>query len=171
MRAFAANGYRLRHARLEVRVIYSGFLLLTLVGMATMAAFQLYHIGLSPNRIATFYRGGELDGQMVFAKSLRELVEMTHFHAFIFGVIYLVLAHLFIATAVPPKLKLGLVVLGFIGLFIDLVAPWLVRFVAGGFAPLALMAWLAEWVSFASYVGVPLWEMWSPDAEGDVDLE
>jgi hypothetical protein len=172
MRAFAANGYRLRHARLEVRVVYSGFLLLTLVGMATMAAFQMYHIGLSPARIATFYRGGELDGQMVFAKTLRELVEMTHFHAFIFGVIYLVLAHLFIATSVTPTVKMGLVILGFVGFFSDLLAPWLIRFVAAGFAPLALIAWLSEWISFGAYVGVPLWEMWSPgDDDDDVGLE
>lgn len=171
MRAFAANGYRLRHARLEVRLVYSGFLLLTLVGMATMAAFQFYHIGVSPGRIAAFYRGGELGGQMAFAKTLRELVEMTHFHAFIFGVIYLVLAHLFIATSVAPKVKVTLIVLGFAGLFADLLAPWLIRFVAAEFAPLALCAWLAEWISFSAYIGVPLWEMWSADADADVGLE
>lgn len=171
MRAFAANGYRLRHARFEVRLIYSGFLLLTLVGMATMAAFQFHHIGASPERIAAFYRGGELGGQMAFAKTLRELVEMTHFHAFIFGVVYLVLAHLFIATSIAPNLKIALIVLGFVGLFVDLLAPWLIRFVAGGFAVLALFAWVAEWISFAAYIGAPLWEMWSGEEDAEVELE
>lgn len=172
MKAFAANGYRLRYARVEVRIVYSGFLLLILVGMATLAALQLYHIGLSPDRIAAFYRGGELGGQMAFAKTVRELVETTHFHAFIFGVVYLVLAHLFIATSVSPSLKTALVLLGLVALLIDLLAPWLIRFVAGGFAYLLMLAWLAEWVSFAAFIGVPMWEMWivGDDAD-DIGLE
>lgn len=171
MKAFASNGYRLRYARLEVRLVYSGFLLLSLVGMATMAAFQLHHIGVSPSGIAAFYRGGELGGQMVFEKTMRELVEMTHFHSFIFAVVYLVLAHLFIATPLAPTLKIGFIVLGFVGLFVDLLAPWLVRFVSGEFAYLTLLAWLAEWTSFAAFIGVPMWEMWSGDTSVDVDLE
>ena len=34
MRAFAASGYLLRDARLEIRMVYTGFLLVVLVGMA-----------------------------------------------------------------------------------------------------------------------------------------
>lgn len=170
MRAFASSSYRLGNARLEVRLAYSGFLVLTLIGMATMAAFQLHHIGATPGRVAAHYRGGEVAGQMTFAKTVRELVEVTHFHAFIFAVVYLVLAHLFIATAVSQGTKHGLIVLGFVGLFADLLAPWLICFVAAGFAYLQLFAWSAEWVSFGAFIFIPLREMWFGN-DADVALE
>jgi len=160
MKAFAANGYLLRHAKLEVRFVYTGFLLLTLVGMITMGAFQLYHVGPTPSRVAAYYRGGESAGQMTFAKTFRELVEVTHFHSFIMGLVYLVLAHLFLATGVNAAVKRCVLVAAFAGLVTDMVSPWLVRYLAGGFAYLQIGAWGAEWIGFGALVGVPLIEMW-----------
>jgi hypothetical protein len=160
MRAFSANGYLLRHAKLEVRLVYTGFLLLALVGMVTMGAFQVYHIGPSPSRAAAYYRGGESGGQMTFAKTFRELVEVTHFHSFIMGMVYLVLAHLFLATGVSAGVKRGVIVIGFVGLFGDLVSPWLIRYVSGELAYVQLVSWFAEWIGFGAFVTVPLMEMW-----------
>lgn len=160
MKAFAANGYQLRAARFEVRLVYTGFLVLVAIGMLTMAAFQLYHVGPTPAEVATHYRGGERAGAMSFPKTARELVEITHFHAFIMGVVYLVLAHLFLATPVRPALKQTLIVLGFGGLVGDIVAPWLIRYVSAVFAYLQVTAWAAQWIGFGAFVGVPLFEMW-----------
>ena len=160
MRAFASNGYLLRDAKLEVRLVYTGFLLLVLVGMATMAAFQVYHIGPTPSRAAAYYRGGESGGQMMFAKTFRELVEVTHFHSFIMGIVYVVLAHLFLATSVTRGVKRAFVVLAFAGLAGDLVSPWLIRYVSGVFAYLQLASWVAEWLPFGAFVCVPMAEMW-----------
>jgi len=164
MKAFAANNYLLRHARLEVRLIYTAFLGLVVVGMLTMAAFELYHIGPTPSRVAAYYRGGEHGGEMTFAKTFRELVEVTHFHAFIMGIVYLVLAHLFIASPLRPDIKRGFILLTFAGLFGDLLSPWLVRYVSAMFAPVALLSWLAEWIGFTAFVAVPLVEMWGAPA-------
>lgn len=160
MRAFAANGYQLRDARLEVRLVYTGFLILVLIGMATMVVFELYHIGPTPSRAAAYYRGGESAGEMTFPKTARQLVEVTHFHTFIMGVVYLVLAHLFLATPLRPQLKRVLIVLAFAGLAGDLVAPWLIRYVAGGFAYVQLASWVAEWIGFGAFIFVPMGEMW-----------
>ena len=171
MRAFAGNGYLLRTARVEVRLVYTAFLLLTLIGMLTMAAFQLKHVGPTPGRIAAYYRGGERAGEMTFAKTFRELVEVTHFHSFIMGVIYLVLAHLFIATTVRPALKRWLIVAAFLGLAGDIVSPWLIVYVSGAFAPLLMVTWLGEWVSFGAFVFVPLVEMWAYGDRDDVPPE
>ncbi|MBP1684815.1 MAG: conserved rane protein of unknown function [Deltaproteobacteria bacterium] len=160
MKAIAANGYMLRHAKLEVRLVYTGFLFLALVGMVTMGAFELYHIGPSPSRVEAYYRGGESAGQMTFAKTFRELVEVTHFHSFIMGVVYLVLAHLFLATGVSASVKRSVIVAAFAGLASDMVSPWLIRYVAGELAYLQIAAWIAEWIGFGGMVGVPLVEMW-----------
>lgn len=160
MRAFGGAGYQLRDARLEVRLVYTGFLVLTLIGMLTMAAFQLYHIGPTASRVAAYYRGGESGAEMSFAKTFRQLVEVTHFHSFIMGVVYLVLAHLFIATPLTPTVKRCFIVLAFAGLAGDLIAPWLIRYATAGFAYLQLSAWAAEWIGFAAFIGVPIVEMW-----------
>jgi hypothetical protein len=171
MRAFASSGYLLRDSRLEIRFIYTGFLLLVLVGMTTMAAFELRHIGPTPVRIAAYYRGGEVGGQMTFPKTFRELVEVTHFHSFIMGIVYLVLAHLFVATAVRPAVKQLLIVLAFVGLASDMVAPWLIRYLSSGFAYLQVAAWIAEWVGFGAFVFIPVGEMWFSNGRAEFPPE
>ena len=160
MKAFSNSGYLLGNARLEVRLVYSGFLVLVLVGMGTMAALQLGHLGPTPAAIATAMRGGERDGAMVFAKPLREMIELTHFHAFTMGVVYLILAHLVIATRAPAWVKRWSIVLGFAGLTGDVLGLWLVRYVSPLFAWAELAAWIAEWMALLAYVIFPLWDMW-----------
>jgi len=160
VRSFGAPSYLLRHARIEVRFIYTGFLLLVLIGMLTMAAFQLRQIGPTPARVATYYRGGDRAGEMAFPKTFRELVEVTHFHSFIMGIVYLVLAHLFIATGVGERAKQALILVGFAGLAGDLVSPWLIRYLACGFAYLQILSWSCEWIGFGGFIYFPLREMW-----------
>src|SRR5437899_8614725 len=142
MRQFSAPGYLLRYARPEVRLIYTGFLVLVFIGLLTMAAFETRQIGPTPARIASYYRGGDRGGEMSFPKTFRELVEVTHFHSFIMGIVYLVLAHLFIATSIASRLKLTLIVLAFAGMTGDLIGPWLIRYVAGEFAYFQLSSWV-----------------------------
>ena len=160
MRSFAASGYLLSDARVEVRLVYTGFLLLVVVGMVTMAAFQLKHVGPGPEQVAAYYRGGTRGTEMAFAKTFRELVEVTHFHAFIMGIVYLVLAHLFLATSAPERSKQAVVVVAFVGLAGDLVGVWLVRYVAAGFAYPMVACWALEWLGFTAFVYYPVREMW-----------
>jgi hypothetical protein len=169
MKAFSNPAYMLSNARLEVRIAYTGFLTLVVIGMVTMAVFQLGHVGPWPADIAVHFRGGERDGAMVFPKSARELVELTHAHAFVMAVVYLILAHLVIATTAPPRAKLWSVVIGFAGLAGDVVGPWLIRYVSAAFAYLQLMAWIGEWGGFAVLIYYPLRDMWFATAGGDDD--
>jgi hypothetical protein len=170
MKAFSNPAYMLANARLEVRLAYTGFLALVLIGMATMGAFQWVHVGPWPRDIAIHFRGGERAGAMVFPKEFRELVELTHAHAFVMATVYLILAHLIIATTAPPRVKVWSVVAGFGGLGGDVVGPWLIRYVAAGFAYLQLLAWIAQWGSLAVLVYYPLRDMWfftEPEDEED----
>jgi len=160
MRVFGSSSYLLSDARVEVRLVYSGFLLLAMIGMATMALMQWKHIGPTPAAIATYFRGGEREGAMTFPKTFRELVELTHFHAFIMGVVYLVLAHLVLATSASELVKRIAIVLALVGLVGDLVGVWLIRYVSGAFAWAQVLFWGAEWVGFAMFVYYPLREMW-----------
>lgn len=160
MRSFGTPGYLLGDARVEVRVVYTAFLLFVLVGMATMAAFQLTHVGPRPAQIAAYWRGGDRDGAMLFPKTLREMIELTHFHAFTMGIVYLVLAHLFLATTASEAFKRAMVIVGFVGLLGDMLGVWLIRYVSAVFAWPQVAFWLGEWTAFAAYIAWPLHEMW-----------
>lgn len=171
MKAFAGQGYLLRRARLEVRLIYTGFLLLVMIGMVTMAAFQLNHVGPTPARIGTYYRGGDVGGEMRFEKTFRELVEVTHFHSFIMGIVYLVLAHLFIATPMKHTAKRLVIIAAFAGLCGDIISPWLIRYVSASASYLLILSWLAEWCGFLAFTIVPIQEMWFSHGRTDFPLE
>jgi hypothetical protein len=160
MRVFGSSGYLLSETRVEVRLVYTGFLVMAVIGMATMALLQWKHIGPTPGAIATYFRGGERGGTMAFPKTFRELVELTHFHAFIMGVVYLVLAHLVLATSAPEMVKRLAIMLALAGLVGDLVGVWLIRYVSGAFAWAQVLFWVAEWVGFSAFVYYPLREMW-----------
>lgn len=167
MKAFGGRYYMLRDARFEVRLIYSAFLAFVAIGMITVAAFQLHHIGSTPSEVASHYRGGERNGEMRFPKTSRELVETTHFHAFIMGVVYLVLAHLFIATGVSQRMQRIMIVLAFGGLAGDMIVPWLIRYGSGSFSYVLIGSWIAEWIGFGAFIAVPIGEMWWPGNESD----
>jgi hypothetical protein len=160
VRAFSNSGYLLGNARLEVRLVYTGFLVLVSIGLVTMAIAQVGHYGLTPSAVAIALRGGDHDGVMVFEKTFRELTELTHFHAFSMGVVYLILAHLVVATRAPGWVKQWSIVLGFVGLTGDIVGLWMVRYVSARCAWLLLAAWMAEWVAFVAFVMFPVWDMW-----------
>ena len=141
---------------------------LAVIGFATMAAFQLGHIGPTPADIAAYYRGGERAGAMTFAKTFRELVEVTHFHAFIVGVVYLVLAHLFLATSAPEWVKRAGVIVTFAGLAGDMLRIWLIRYASAAFAYTQVLFWGLEWAGFAALVLYPLREMWFRQNRNDL---
>ncbi|MGH7893018.1 MAG: hypothetical protein ACREQL_00015 [Candidatus Binatia bacterium] len=169
MKAFTNPGYMLAVARIEVRLAYTAFLALTVIGMVTMGVFQWGHISPAPSDVAAYFLGGERAGVMTFPKGFRELVELTHAHAFVMGVVYLILAHLIIATTAPAAVKKWAVIVGFAGLVGDVVGVWLIRYVSPLFAYTQIGAWVAEWVSFGVFVYYPLRDMWVPGDDGDED--
>jgi hypothetical protein len=97
MREFGRPGFRLSQLRRDAKLVYTGFLVFVGLGFCTNGLFQLTRIGPTLHRIATYYRGGELGSAMAFPKTFAELLELTHFHMFIMGVLFLILAHLAIA--------------------------------------------------------------------------
>jgi hypothetical protein len=162
MRNFAAPSFRLRDASFEIRLIYSLFLIFILGGLATIWFFQFQRIGISYERIVAYYLGGEINGQMFFAKNLNALLEETHFHAFTMSVVFLILAHLFLATSLSRRAKLLFILTTFFSHVFDMSGSWLTRMLSPNFAYLLMAAWLGLWVGYAAMILVPLTEMWLP---------
>ena len=157
---FASPSFRLRDASFEIRLVYSLFLLFVLGGLATTWIFQFDRIGFNYDRIVAYYRGGEIQGQVFFAKNLNALLEETHFHAFTMSVVFLILSHLFLATSMSRGTKLFFILTVFLSHFFDMAGVWLIRTQSPVFAYLLLASWLGLWIGYAGMIFIPLYEMW-----------
>ena len=160
MKNFATPSFRLRDASFEIRLIYSLFLIFILSGMGTIGFFQFQRIGMSYERIVAYYLGGEIGGQMFFAKNLNALLEETHFHAFTMSVVFLILGHLFLATSLWRCAKLFFILTTFFAQMFDIAGSWLTRLLSPNFAYLLMVAWVGLWIGYAGMILLPLYEMW-----------
>lgn len=160
MKNFTYPAYRLSAASREVRIIYTGFLIFVAVGMLTIGLYQFKRIGATVDLIVAYYRGGELGQEMTYPKTFTQLLETTHFHAFVIGIAFLTLAHIFIATGLTPRVKWSVIGLAFVSSQADIVGPWLIRYGSPAFALVQLFAWLGMWVAYGALILLPLYEMW-----------
>jgi len=158
VREFAKSSFTLREAPRPLRLIYSGFLLLVAIGMLTQIVFEIGRIGVAPQSISLYYRGGDVGNTMTFPKAFGQLLEITHAHAFVMGVVFLILAHLFASTSWPPTFKTFVLLITFAGILGGLAGPWLVRYVAPGWAWLLLASWVANGLGMGVLVVASGWE-------------
>ena len=160
MRNFATPSFRLRDASFEIRLIYSLFLIFILSGLATIWFLQFQRIGISYERVVAYYLGGEIGGQIFFAKNLNALLEETHFHAFTMSVVFLILGYLFLATSLSRSTKLFFILTTFFSHVSDMVGTWLTRMLSPLFAYLLIASCLGLWIGYAGMILLPLYEMW-----------
>jgi len=160
MKNFVTPSFRLRDASFEIRLVYTLFLLLILGGLVTTWFFQFQRIGVSYERIVVYYLGGEIGGQMFFAKNPNALLEETHFHAFSMSVVFLILAHLFMATSLSRGAKLFFILTTFFSHIFDMGGSSLTRMLSPMFAYLLIFSWVGLWLGYAGMILVPLYEMW-----------
>lgn len=167
MRAWIQTGYRLRTSSLPLRVTLTGFLIFTAIGEATNLVMEALHTGFRPEGIVHYYRGYE--AELLFPKDFRVLLENAHFHAFIVPVVLLVLTHVLFMTRLSERAKIGITVVAYGSALIELVSPWLVRYLAAGFAWLKLGGALAFHASVGVLLLLPLYESWLAPVEEPAD--
>lgn len=160
MKNFSRRGFQLRTTSLETRVAYTAFMLLTILGVATLVALAL-RVGATPNAIAAYYRGGE--SEMSFPKTFWQLVEVSHFHLFSMPTVVLILTHLLYATPTSVRFRMSLTVAAFLGVLLDVVGPWLVRYVAAACAYVVLVGWALLAGATLLVIVVTLAAMWGPE--------
>ena len=161
MKSFSRPSYRIANAPSEVKWIYTFFLLFMLIGFLTIGGYEFIRIGFHPQAVSEHYLGASGGEESpAFAKPFSALLETTHFHAFIMGVIYLTLAHLFIATEFRRGFKIFVVILGFLSAFLDLLLPWAIRYGSSAFAPVLLRAWVGDWGGFMAMILASFYDLW-----------
>jgi hypothetical protein len=160
MKDFASPSFRLRAAPFEIRLVYSLFLVFILSGLVTTGVFQFQRIGFSYDRIVVYYLGGESQGQMFFAKNLNALLEETHFHTFMMGVVFLVLCHLFLAASISKRTKLFFILMTFFSHAANIGSTWLIRTQSPIFTYLLMLSWVGLWIGYLGMILIPICEMW-----------
>lgn len=160
MQVFARRGFQLRTASLETRVAYTGFLVLTVLGLATLVALSM-RVGVTPGAIAAYYRGA--DSELAFPKTFWQLVETSHFHLFTVPVVMLILSHLLFGTPTSTRLRVALTIATFAGASLEVLSPWLVRYIAGAFAYALLAGWILLAAGAALIVTITVLSMWASE--------
>ncbi|HUJ60988.1 MAG TPA: hypothetical protein VLX92_20935 [Kofleriaceae bacterium] len=160
MQTFTRRGFQLRTASFETRVAYTWFLVLVVLGLATLVALAA-RVGLTPGAIATYYRGD--DTEMSFPKTFWQLVETSHFHLFTVPVVVLILSHLLYGTPTSARLRVRLTLVTFTGALLEAIGPWLVRYVAGAMAYALLLGWVLLVAGAVAILIVTLMSMWAPE--------
>lgn len=160
MKNFSHSSFRLTDSSAEMKLVYSLFLVLIAGGLLTTWVLQFQRIGFSYERIVAYYLGGEINGQISFAKNFNVLLEEAHFHTFIMGITFLILSHLFIATSIRNGIKYIMILLTFFSTIFDIGGVWLVRYFSPLFAYLLMAAWIGLWSGYLTMTFIPLYEMW-----------
>jgi len=150
--------FRLRDTDRHIRFVYTFFLLLMLVSFGFSFFWAHSMTGLSPQGIADHYRGS--DATFGEPMSFRELAEITHFHLFTMPVVFMILVHVLYLTMVSNRLKVLMTWMGFGGVILDLISPWLIRYVSPAFVLSMLTGDLLMSISFLIMMAIPLYEMW-----------
>lgn len=155
----------------EIRWIYTLFIAFALAGHLSFILISATRIGPTYSKIVQHYRGGEgpTEGkeEMAFPKEFPELLEVTHFHAYIEGIVLLVLAHLFAGVPSPRPIKLSVIGVAFGSTFLDLAAPWLIRYLSPSLAYAQIGAWVGMGVSYLPLTLLPVYHLWkAPPGHG-----
>jgi len=159
MKNFTKKGNWLTQSSQEIRVIYTLFIIFALIGHLSFILISVYRVGPTVSEIVRHYRG-DPNNEMSFPKEFMELLEVTHFHAYIEGILLLVLAHLFAAVPLSKKIKMIVIVTAFGSTFMDLSAPWLIRYLSPYAAYLQILAWAGMGASYLPMTFAPVYYLW-----------
>jgi hypothetical protein len=97
---------------------------------------------------------------IVVAVTYRKLLEVTHFHLFTMPVVLLIVAHLFLATGLGERAKLGWIVAASASVAVHLATPWIVRFGGPSLAFLHAISGLALTITMSVLTIYPVFAMW-----------
>jgi len=150
--------FRLRDTDRHIRLVYTWFLLLMLVGFVFTFFWAHSMTDLTPRGIAEHYRGS--DATFGEPMSFGQLAETTHFHLFTMPVVFLIMVHVLYLTMVSQTVKVLITWAAFSGVTLDLVSPWLITYVSQYFVFTFLAGDLLMVGSFLVMLTIPLYEIW-----------
>jgi hypothetical protein len=103
-----------------------------------------------------------------FPKSYREIVEITHVHAFTIPLIIFVMSRILSMTLIRDSMKVTIYSTAFAGIIMNLSGPWLVRFKSDVFSISLIASYFLLGICFVALISVPIYEMWFKPKEADM---
>ena len=154
------NHFHLKNLRLSQKILVTFFLLF--MGFAYgVALFNAYEkTKLNIEGVVEHYQGNE--AHLTYPMTVGQLVDITHPHAFMQPLIFFVLGLIFSGSSVRERTKILFYLLAFFGVALDLALPWIIRYGPTSLSLLHTLPGLLFSVSFAAFILIPLYEMWSP---------
>lgn len=128
--------YRLSKASPAVKLLTTGALFLTLVGIFITILFAHKQSGLTLGGLAAHYAGGDelAEGtSLYFAIDYETLLRITHVHAFGMGMLLYIYGHMLTLTAFSERFKVRVIGTMCCGLVLFLSSLWLIRYVSISF--------------------------------------
>jgi hypothetical protein len=118
-----------------------GLTLALLVGSwTTNTAMYFSRMNLEPSSVVAYYKGSEEDFRP--PRSAGSMLETTHMHLPMMGMVLLLLTHLVISVPLPRGARVGLILAAFVSAVLEEAGGWLVRFVSPVFAPVKVIGFL-----------------------------
>jgi hypothetical protein len=102
-----------------------------------------------------------------FPKSYKEIVEITHVHAFTIPLILFVMSRILSMTLLRDWIKITIYSVGFAGTIMNLSGPWLVRFKSDVFSISIIASYFLLGICFIALISIPMYEMWFKSKEAD----
>jgi hypothetical protein len=161
---FAYQRFKLWRAPLHTRVLLTlfnammvaatavGILMFRVRTKLTVAGTQAWYLGNE----GTAKPGDELQ----FARSLKEMLDVTHPHAFAQSFLFFVLCHIFALTGASDRTKILVYSLSFGTTAVDLGVPYLIRYVSPAWAPLQIVNSTLMTATLLVLLAWPTYEMW-----------
>jgi hypothetical protein len=199
MRQFSSSGFRLWNLGIEAKILYTAFCVLTLLGIVSSALYYGDLVGAGTKGIKSYYAGearpeAPNEGQpapaaapsgpaidvpddeqarqpIVVPMTYRKLLEVTHFHLFTMPVVLLIIGHLFLATGLGDRAKLGWLIAAVAGVAAHLATPWIVRYGGAGLAFLHAITGIALTLTMSVLTIYPVVAMWRPNSRRDPERD
>lgn len=161
---FAYQRFKLWRAPLHTRVLLTLFNATVVLGTAVSILMYRVRTGLTAAGAGAYYTGNESTAgpgeELLFARSFREMLDVTHAHAFSQPFLFFVLCHIFALTRASDRWKIAVYVASFVSVIVDLGVPYLIRFVSPAFAALQIANSALMTLALAVLLLVPTYEMW-----------
>jgi hypothetical protein len=178
VRQFASPGFKIWNLGREAKVLYTIFCVFALLAYAVSVLYAEDLIGLRTRDSRSYYAGGAIetaapvDNRIQLPDeaahptrepiSYRHLLEVTHFHLFTVPVFLLIVAHLFMLTALSARAKLGWILVCGLGSLVHVGAPWIVRYAgaavlmpSSGVVMLGSFGFMTVYSVYAMWRGAP----------------
>ena len=123
-----------------MRLTLSLTLVLLLLFWVTNFGVYFSRMSLRPASVVGYYNGSEEDFRP--PRSAPSMLETTHMHLPMMGIVLLFLTHLTIFVSLPKAAKTALIVGAFASAILEESGGWLVRFVSPALAPVKVIGFV-----------------------------